>query len=243
LNVAVTVVSVLSVRMQEPVPLQPPPDQPANTEPDAAAAVSVMPVPCANCDAQVAPQLIPTGAEVTVPVPVPAGVTVNVDGGMVVNVAVTVVSASRATVHVLVPLHPPPDQPVNAELAEGAAVSVTLAPCANAAAHVAPQLMPAGAEVTVPLPEPAGATVNVAWGPASKVAVTVVFALSVSVQLAVPLHPPPDQPANTEPDAGAAESVTLDPVLNEAAHVEPQLMPAGDEVTVPVPVPLRDTVS
>ena len=28
-----------------------------------------------------------------------------------------------------------------------------------------------------------------------------------------------------------------------AAHVVPQLIPAGPEVTVPVPVPLRETVS
>ena len=38
------------------------------------------------------------------------------------------------------------------ELAAGAAVKVTAVPLANAAAHVAPQEMPAGALVTVPAP-------------------------------------------------------------------------------------------
>ena len=38
-------------------------------------------------------------------------------------------------------------------------------------------------------------------------------------------------------------SVTFEPVLNEAVHVVPQLMPAGCDVTVPEPEPARDTVS
>jgi hypothetical protein len=44
-NVAVTVWAVDSVTMQVPVPAQPPPDQPAKTEPTSAAALSVTPVP------------------------------------------------------------------------------------------------------------------------------------------------------------------------------------------------------
>ena len=42
------------------------------------------------------------------------------------NVAVTLVAAVSATTHVPVPVHPPPDQPVNDEPPLGAAVSVTL---------------------------------------------------------------------------------------------------------------------
>jgi hypothetical protein len=52
----------------------------------------------------------------------------------------------------------------------------------------------------------------------------------------VPLHPP-----NVEPAAGVAVKVTRVPPLNDAAHVPPQLMPAGLLVTVPFPVSLLVT--
>ena len=67
----------------------------------------------------------------------------------------TVWAALIVTVQVPVPEQPPPLQPVNVEPAAGVAVSVTAVPLANAAAHVAPQAMPAGALVTVPGPAPA----------------------------------------------------------------------------------------
>ena len=51
----------------------------------------------------------------------------------------------------------------------------------------------------------------------------------------------PDQPPKTLPAAAAAVSVTLVPGAKPAAQVPPQLMPAGPEVTVPEPVPVRDT--
>ena len=66
------------------------------------------------------------------------------------------------------------------------------------------------------------------------VAETDVAAFIVTMQVPVPLHAP-DQPANTEPLPAAADSVTGAPVLKFAVHVAPQLMPAGTEVTVPVP--------
>jgi hypothetical protein len=69
-----------------------------------------------------------------------------------VNVALTVAAAFIVTVQSPVPVQPPPDHPENDEPAEGEALNVTIAPCANAALHVVPQLMPAGDEVTVPLP-------------------------------------------------------------------------------------------
>ena len=77
------------------------------------------------------------------------------------KVAVTVVAALRVTVHVPVPEHPPPLQPVKIEPAAGAAVSVTAVPLVKLAEQVAPQVIPAGALVTVPLPVPAGVTVRV----------------------------------------------------------------------------------
>ena len=72
----------------------------------------------------------------------------------------TVVAAVMATVQVPVPAQPPPDQPVNVEPVAGAAVRVTVVPWSNGEVQVAPQLMPAGAELTVPAPVPAGATVS-----------------------------------------------------------------------------------
>lgn len=75
------------------------------------------------------------------------------------NIAVTVVLAESATVHVPVPLHAP-DQPANVELALGVAVNVTEVPLAKLALHVCPQLMPAGLLTTVPVPVPESCTVR-----------------------------------------------------------------------------------
>jgi hypothetical protein len=47
-----------------------------------------------------------------------------------------------------------PVQPAKIELPAGVAVIATTAPEENAALHVAPQLIPAGLLVTVPLPLP-----------------------------------------------------------------------------------------
>ena len=76
------------------------------------------------------------------------------------KVAVTVVAAEMVTVQVLVPEQPPPVQPLKVEPAAGAAVRVTAVPLVKLAAQVAPQVMPAGELVTVPLPVPAGVTVS-----------------------------------------------------------------------------------
>ena len=58
----------------------------------------------------------------------------------------------------------------------------------------------------------------------------------------VPEHPPPDHPLKVEPDAAVAVRVTVEPAVTEAVQIEPQLMPDGDEVTVPLPVPFLLTV-
>jgi hypothetical protein len=57
-----------------------------------------------------------------------------------------------------------------------------------------------------------------------------------------PLHAPP-QPANADPVAAAAVSVTVVPLLKLALHPVPQEIPAGLLVTVPVPFPASVTVS
>ena len=71
------------------------------------------------------------------------------------------------------------------------------------------QLIPAGLEVTVPLPVPVGITVKTGVVAASvpNVAVTPVAAFTVTVQVPVPLHAPL-QPAKDEPEAGVAVKVT-----------------------------------
>src|SRR5881628_2950059 len=138
----------------------------------------------------------------------------------------TVVAPLSVTVHGPVPEQPPPLQPVKVEPAAGGAVSVTTVPLPNAAEHVAPQEIPAGALVTVPLPAPVLLTVSVKVCTA-KVAVTVVAAVSVTVQVPVPEQPPPLQPAKVEPAAGAAVKVTAVPLANAAEHVAPHEIPAG----------------
>src|SRR5207249_11786881 len=66
---------------------------------------------------------------------------------------------------------------------------------------------------------------------------------SVTVQVAVPVQPPPLQPEKVEPAAGAAVKVTEVPLANAAAQVVPQAMPAGALVMVPLPAPALLTVS
>src|SRR5207247_6584939 len=240
-KVAVTVVAAESVTTHVPAPEQPPPLQPVKVEPAAGVAVNVTAVPLVKLAEQVRPQLIPTGALVTVPLPAPALLTVSAKVGGPKR-AVTVVAALRVTVQVPVPEHPPPLQPGNVEPAAGVAVSVTAVPLAKLTEQVAPQLIPTGELVTVPLPVPAGVTVRVKLCRV-KVAVTVVAAETVTKHEPVPEQPPPLPPVQVEPPAGRAVSVTAVPLVKLAEQVAPQVIPAGELVTVPLPVPALLTVS
>jgi hypothetical protein len=222
------------------VPEQPAPLQPLNVEPAAGVAVSVTIVPSLKDAEQVAPQLIPAGALVTEPDPVPAFVTVSTC--VALKVAVTDWSALIVTTHVPVPEQPAPLQPVKADPAAGVAVKVTTVPSLKDAEQVAPQLIPAGAPVTEPEPDPVFVTVSVCVGTVLNVAVTDRDALIVTMQVPVPEQPSPLQPANAEPSAAVAVSVTTVPSENGAEHVAPQLMPAGELVTVPEPEPAFVTV-
>ena len=155
--------------------------------------------------------------------------------------AVTVWSALITTIHEPVPLQPPPLQPVNVEPPVGAAVKATVLPLGKSAAQVVPQDIPLGLLVTVPVPVPDLLTVN--WsvlGMALNVADT--LALPVTVQAPLPEQAPP-QLTNDEPAAAAAFKATEVPVSNWFEQVVPQLMPAGVEVTVPLPVPCLVTVT
>ena len=102
---------------------------------------------------------MPFGALVTKPVPVPAFVTLRCTGRSV-NVAVTARAWSTVTVQVGDALVQAPLQPMKLEPAAATAVSVTVAPFVKSASQVAPQSMPAGPLVTVPLPVPAFVTVR-----------------------------------------------------------------------------------
>lgn len=78
------------------------------------------------------------------------------------------------------------------------------------------------------------------------VAVTLVAAFIVTVQVPETGHPPPDHPAKVDPLAGVAVSVTTVPALKPVlapVQAGPQLMPLGDDVTVPLPVPDFERVS
>ena len=94
--------------------------------------------------------------------------------------------------------------------------------------------MPAGAEVTVPLPLVVTERVRCL---SVKVAVTVVAAVTVTSQGSVPEQPPPDQPVKSALARGAAVRVTTEPWVTVSVQSPPQLMPAGVELTVPSPVP------
>ena len=203
-NVAVTVVSLAMVTRQVPVPVQPPPDQPVNSEAGSALAVSVTAVPLSNTLVQTAPHAIAMGLLATLPLPAPDRTTVS-RGRMAVNTAVTAVSAFTVARHVPVPLQAPV-QPSKVEPAAGVAVRVTAVPNGKARVQVAPHVMPAGLLVTAPVPVPLRATVSTGLI-AEKAAPAAVAAVMVREQVPVPLHAPV-QPVKVEPAAGVAVSVT-----------------------------------
>src|SRR5687767_8171307 len=125
---------------------------------------------------------MPAGLLVTVPFPPPDLFKVNVtrSGGAVStsNCGNAVKSLSSVMVQGPVPPHLGPFQPENVEPAAGVGVKVTTVPVGKLALQVPPppQLMPVGALVTVPDPEPVLSTVRVDIGigtTALKIAVTV----------------------------------------------------------------------
>jgi hypothetical protein len=123
------------------------------------------------------------------------------------------------------------------EFKSGAAVSVTTVPEVNVAVQVAPQSIPAGLEVTFPEPLPAFATVRLGSTFLANVAVQARATLIVTVAVVALPEQSPDQAAKVEVPSGAAVSVTEVPEGKLAVHVPPQSMPAGDDVTVPAPLP------
>jgi hypothetical protein len=125
----------------------------------AGTAVSVTTVPKKMLSVQSAPQLIPAGADVTVPLPVPVLATVS-RYWLRLKIALTVVAAVIVVTHVPVPEQPPPLHPTKLDPTEGRAVRVTTVPESKDAAQMAPQLIPVGAESTIPEPDPDLLTVS-----------------------------------------------------------------------------------
>ena len=108
--------------------------------------------------------------------------------------------------------------------------------------------MPGGSLVIVPVPPPALTTVRVRIVGVDELfvncAVTLRAWLIVTVQVPVPEQPAPDQPANVEPSLpGVAVNVTTVPLVYPNEQAGGQLMPLGLLVTVPLPVPGRETPS
>jgi len=153
------------------------------------------------------------GEPVTVPLPAPALLTVRayiVTGGA--KVAVTLIGPATDTVQVPVPEQPLPLQPLNDDPPLGVAVSVTESLRASAVeVQAGLQEIPPIELVTSPVPAPPRVTVTEYAGAAAKVAVTDVSATSVTVQVPVPVHPPPLQPVKDQPLPGAADRVTCVP--------------------------------
>ncbi|MDH3461250.1 MAG: hypothetical protein OEM00_09820 [Burkholderiaceae bacterium] len=87
MNTAVTLRAALIVTVQAPVPVQEP-RQPAKYEPSAALGTSVTGVSAGIEYLQIAPQSIPPGDELTLPMPVPVRVT-DKGSGVRANVAPT----------------------------------------------------------------------------------------------------------------------------------------------------------
>jgi hypothetical protein len=238
MKLAVTAFVALMVTEQVAVPAHAP-DHPVKSEAGAAVAVRVTMAPVVKLAEHVLPQSIPAGEEATVPLPAPLLLTARLYRSMS-KLAVTDLAASMVTVQVPVPLHAP-DHPANVDVPSGLAVNVTSVPAARLAAHVLPQEIPAGDEVTVPLPVPAFATFKPSWT-TSKFAATDLAEVMVTTQVPVPTQAP-DQPVNTDPPSAVAARLMTAPVTRLAPHVVPQLIPDGEDPTVPAPAPVLLTAN
>jgi hypothetical protein len=124
-NVAVTLFTEFMVTEHVPVPVHAP-AHPAKVNPGSLVAVSVSGVPASKDAAQLPPQSMPAGLDVTVPPPVRVTIARKETR---VNVAVTPFAESIVTEHVPVPEHAPV-HPANAELWSDAAIRVTRVPWA-----------------------------------------------------------------------------------------------------------------
>ena len=202
-------------------------------------ALKVTCIPGVNVALHVLPQFIPGGLLEIEPIPVPERVTVKV-AAVKLNDAPTDWLLFTVNVHEPVPLHVP-DQPANAESVPATAVSVTCVPLLNTALQVVPQLIPTGTLVTAPMPFPDRLTLTESVATLNS-APTDVFCVRVTVQALLPLHAPV-QPVKVEVWLGVAVRVICVPLAKLALQVDPQLIPEGWLVIVPLPFPEGWTVS
>jgi hypothetical protein len=159
-----------------------------------------------------------------------------------VKVAVTDLLWFMLTVHVPVPVHAPL-QPLKVEVPDGTAVKVTDVFLTYGSEQSAPQLIPTGLLVTVPVLVPAFVTVRMtAWASTLNAAVTDLAESIVTVHVPVPVQAP-DQPAKTDAALGVAVRVTELPGMKSAEHAGKQFTPAGLLVTIPLPPPSSATDS
>ena len=154
---------------------------------------------------------------------------------IVVKAADTLALAFSVTLQPAMPPQAPP-QPARPQAAAGVAVSVTWVPLLKFALQVEPQSIPAGELVTLPPGLPITETERVEVA-VEKLADTLMLEFIVTVQVPVPVQPPPLQPVNVEPVSAVAVKVTDVSGLNCALQVDPQLIPEGELVTVPLPAP------
>jgi hypothetical protein len=213
--------------------VHPEPLHPVKVEVPSGVAVNVTEIPSRYVSVQSLPQLIPDGSLVTVPPPVPDFVTVRTRPG--VKSAATDLAASIVITQVPVPEQPEPLQPVKTDPESASAVRVTDSPWSNGAVQVRPQLIPEGLLVTVPLPLPPLVTLKVHCF--TKFAVTDSTELTFTVHWlpaseSHPLHEP-----TRESDAGVAVRITVVPSSYVCVQSEGQLIPAGELVTEPLPLP------
>lgn len=158
---ASTACAWLMLIRQAPLP-EHAPLQELNTEPVAGAGVSVTVEFWKKLNAHCGSQLMPTGSLVTEPVPCPPTVTFN--GCSNPKFAPTDCGEFIVTVHGSMPVQAGEFHPTNPEPAAGFAVNVTWVPPLKLKTQVAPQSIPGGVLVTVPVPFPEAAIVSAYLG-------------------------------------------------------------------------------
>ena len=153
---------------------------------------------------------MPAGLDVTVPTPVPVLVTAS-ETVCTLKLAVTFRAAVIVTVHVAPETESQPLHALNSDPLFGAAESVTVVPPAYGSEQSAPQLIPAGFEVTTPAPAPVLLTPSVKLA-TLKLAVTVRALLIATLHVVPDTESQPVHPAKTEPAFAAAVIVTVVPM-------------------------------
>ena len=149
MNVAVTTVSPHKSTVQSDVPVQLLPFQPTKADPACGTPESVTLVPQGYVALQ------PPPLQVTVPTPVPANVIPRLGlAEEVLKVAVIVWFVVTVTAQVALAVAQAPPQSAKVLFGAGTAVKVTTVPEDTVRVQVAPQLIPAGLEVMVPVPAP-----------------------------------------------------------------------------------------